>query len=93
MADLFPEVELSEAQAEAIARGLEASHRLAELLDREDAARAVVESREAAARPLVSLLAGYAVVLLPEVPEELEALVQDAVALCPTHAITITPSS
>jgi ferredoxin len=33
---------------------------------------------------------GYAVVLLPEVPEELEAAVQDAVGLCPTHAITIS---
>jgi ferredoxin len=30
--------------------------------------------------------AGYAVVLLPEVPEEL----QEAVDLCPTHAITIS---
>ena len=33
---------------------------------------------------------GYAIVLLPVVPEELEAAVQEAVALCPTHAITIT---
>ncbi len=36
--------------------------------------------------------AGYAVVLLPDVPEELEAAVQEAVALCPTHAISISPS-
>jgi ferredoxin len=36
--------------------------------------------------------AGYAVVILPEVPEELETAVQDAVDLCPTHAITITPT-
>jgi ferredoxin len=33
---------------------------------------------------------GYAVVLLPDVPEELEAAVQDAVGLCPTRAITIS---
>ena len=33
---------------------------------------------------------GYAIVLLPVVPEELEAAVQEAVTLCPTHAITIT---
>jgi ferredoxin len=33
---------------------------------------------------------GYAVVLLSDVPQELEAAVQEAVALCPTHAITIT---
>jgi ferredoxin len=36
--------------------------------------------------------AGYAVVLLPDVPEELEAAVHEAVVLCPTHAISITPS-
>jgi ferredoxin len=29
-------------------------------------------------------------VLLSDVPQELEAAVQEAVALCPTHAITIT---
>jgi ferredoxin len=34
--------------------------------------------------------AGYAVVILPDVPEDLEAAVHDAVALCPTHAITIS---
>ena len=33
---------------------------------------------------------GYAIVLLPDVPEELEGAVQAAVALCPTHAITIS---
>jgi len=31
-------------------------------------------------------------VLLPDVPEDLEGAVQEAVALCPTHAISITPS-
>ncbi len=36
--------------------------------------------------------AGYAIVLLPDVPEELEVAVQEAVTLCPTHAIRITPS-
>jgi ferredoxin len=34
--------------------------------------------------------AGYAVVLLPDVPDELEGEVREAVDLCPTHAITIT---
>jgi ferredoxin len=34
---------------------------------------------------------GYAVVLLPDVPEELEAAVQEAEVLCPTRAITISP--
>ena len=34
--------------------------------------------------------AGYAVVLLPEVPPELEAVVRQAELLCPTHAITVT---
>jgi ferredoxin len=33
---------------------------------------------------------GYAIVLLPDVPEQLEAAVREAVDLCPTHAITIT---
>ena len=33
---------------------------------------------------------GYAVVLVPEVPAELEAAVRDAEALCPTHAITVS---
>lgn len=33
---------------------------------------------------------GYAIVLLPDVPEELEAAVHEAVALCPTHAISIS---
>jgi len=33
---------------------------------------------------------GYAIVLLPEVPEALESAVRDAVDLCPTHAITIS---
>ena len=34
--------------------------------------------------------AGYAVVLLPEVPSELEAIVREAEQRCPTHAITVT---
>jgi ferredoxin len=34
--------------------------------------------------------AGYAVVLLPDVPEELEVAVREAVELCPTHAISIS---
>ena len=33
---------------------------------------------------------GYAVVLLPDVPEELEAAVQEAVALCPRTPSAIT---
>jgi outer membrane protein len=44
---------------EAIARGLEASHRIAELDAREAAARAVEDQREAAALPQLSLLASY----------------------------------
>jgi ferredoxin len=34
--------------------------------------------------------AGYAVVLLPEIPSELEAVVREAEQRCPTHAITVT---
>ena len=34
--------------------------------------------------------AGYAVVVLPEVPVEFEALVRQAELICPTHAITVT---
>ena len=44
----------------AIARGVQTSHRLAELDARREAAQAAVDGREAAARPLVSLQAGYA---------------------------------
>jgi ferredoxin len=33
--------------------------------------------------------AGYAVVLLPDVPSELEAVVREAEQNCPTHAIAI----
>ena len=33
---------------------------------------------------------GYAVVLLPDVPAELEEAVRDAEQLCPTHAITVS---
>jgi outer membrane protein len=44
---------------DAIARGLEASHRLAELGARQDAAEAVEDQRKAASMPQVALLAGY----------------------------------
>lgn len=44
---------------EAIARGLESSHRLAELLAREEAARAVEDQREAATQPQMSLIGSY----------------------------------
>ena len=44
---------------EAIARGLEASHRLAEIGAREDAARAVEDQRQAASMPQLAPLAGY----------------------------------
>ena len=44
---------------DAIARGLEASHRLAELGAREEAARAVEDQRKAAELPQLALLAGY----------------------------------
>lgn len=47
------------ALADAIERGLRASHRLAELGAREEAARAVEDQRKAATRPQVALLAGY----------------------------------
>ena len=33
---------------------------------------------------------GYAVVLVPDVPPELEAAVSEAAQLCPTHAITVS---
>ena len=45
--------------AEAISRGIEASHRLAELRAREEAARAVEGQRTAAELPQLALLAGY----------------------------------
>jgi len=44
---------------DAIERGLEASHRLAELGAREQAARAIEDQRKAAMLPQVALLAGY----------------------------------
>src|SRR3954471_22302154 len=44
---------------DAIARGLEASHRLAELVATEDASRAGVDQRKASELPQVALLAGY----------------------------------
>ncbi len=45
--------------AEAVARGLEASHRVAEIAARQDAARAVETQRRAAGMPQISLLGGY----------------------------------
>jgi outer membrane protein len=44
---------------ESIARGLEASHRIEEMRAREDAARAIEDQRDAAARPQVAALASY----------------------------------
>jgi outer membrane protein len=44
---------------DAIARGLEASHRLEELGARQDAARAVEDQREAASRPHLAAIASY----------------------------------
>lgn len=44
---------------EAIARGLEASHRVAEIDARQEAARAVEDQRKAASMPQVALQAGY----------------------------------
>lgn len=44
---------------EAIARGLQESHRLAELRERSRAADAVVAGREAQSRPQITALAGY----------------------------------
>ena len=45
---------------DAIARGLDASHRVAEIDARHDAARAVEDQRKAASMPQVALQAGYA---------------------------------
>src|SRR5438105_2526952 len=44
---------------DAIARGMDASHRLAELGARQDAAAAVEDQRKAASMPQLALLAGY----------------------------------
>jgi outer membrane protein len=44
---------------DAIERGLQASHRLAELGAREEAARAIEDQRKAATLPQIALLAGY----------------------------------
>jgi outer membrane protein TolC len=44
---------------EAITRGLEASHRLAELLAREEASRAVTDQRESATKPQLSFFGSY----------------------------------
>ena len=44
---------------EAIARGIEASHRLEELSARQDAARAIEDQREAAERPQLAAIASY----------------------------------
>ena len=47
------------ALADAIERGLQASHRLVELGAREEAARAIEDQRKAATLPQIALLAGY----------------------------------
>jgi outer membrane protein len=44
---------------EAIARGLQESHRIGELRERSRAAQAAVDARQSASRPQVSVLAGY----------------------------------
>ncbi len=44
---------------EAVARGIEASHRLAELSARQEAAQAIEDQRVAAERPQLTALAGY----------------------------------
>ena len=44
---------------DAIARGLETSHRIAELSAREQAARAMEDQREAATRPSIAVVASY----------------------------------
>ena len=44
---------------DAIARGLEASHRVAEIDARREAARAVEDQRQAASMPQLALQAGY----------------------------------
>ena len=44
---------------DAIARGLETSHRIAELSAREQAARAMEDQREAATRPAIAVVASY----------------------------------
>ena len=44
---------------EAVARGIEASHRLEELSARRDAAQAIEDQRAAAERPQLAALAGY----------------------------------
>src|SRR5213592_1724936 len=46
--------------ADAITRGLEASHRVAEIDARQEAARAIEDQRKAASSPQVALQAGYA---------------------------------
>jgi len=59
VADVRAQVPIRLTLDEAIARGVKASHRLAEIDARRDASQAAVEAREAADRPLVSLQAGY----------------------------------
>ena len=73
---------------EAIARGLEASHRLAEIGARQEAAEAVSDQRKAASMPQVALLAGYtrtnhvdefgipgARVIYPDIPDNVRSRV------------------
>ncbi len=73
---------------EAIVRGLEASHRLAELGARQEAAEAVEDQRKAASMPQLALLAGYvrtnhvdefgipgARVIYPDIPDNIRSRV------------------
>jgi outer membrane protein len=60
MANMQAQAPLRLTLDEAIARGLGASHRVAEIDARRDAARAVEDQRKAASMPQISLQAGYA---------------------------------
>ena len=73
---------------EAVRRGLEASHRLAELGARQEAAQAVEDQRKAASMPQVALLAGYTrtnhveafgipggAVIYPDIPDNIRSRV------------------
>ena len=59
IADLRAQTPVRLTLEDAIARGLEASHRVAEIEARQEAARAVEDQRKAASMPQVALLAGY----------------------------------
>jgi outer membrane protein TolC len=59
IADLRAQTPVRLTLEDAIARGLDASHRVAEIEARQEAARAVEDQRKAASMPQVALLAGY----------------------------------